>query len=177
MSDDREREFLDAVARRTGLSHRAITEAMREQRESDAASDPAAERCKATDDAWDALPPQEEIGEFTWDPTPEAAALRKLFGTSAFRLIDSTGDRELVGARRQCIARAYLFALVAHRSKPGPPGTALAEYRMRDRVGRPGSAERYAAFVALRDGLLEADICLGCGCHTPGRACQCENDE
>ncbi|HKP08492.1 MAG TPA: hypothetical protein VJU58_14660 [Microbacterium sp.] len=70
-------------------------------------------------EAYDALPTQEDIGESTWDPTPEAAALRKLFGTSAFRLIDSTG-KQLDGAiaLQEKIAGAYLFAIEAHRSKP-----------------------------------------------------------
>lgn len=37
--------------------------------------------------------------------------------------------------------------------------------------------DRHRRFVALRDSLLADDICLACGDHTPGRTCQCENDE
>lgn len=72
------------------------------------------------DRAWDALPPQEDIGESTWDPTPEAAALRALFGTSAFRLINNAHDRYLAGAQalQERIAEAYQFAREAHRAKP-----------------------------------------------------------
>lgn len=74
----------------------------------------------AIDDAWDALPPQEDIGESQWDPMPEAAALRALFGTSAFRLIDSVDEREIAVAQalQERIAKAYLFARDAHRAKP-----------------------------------------------------------
>lgn len=83
MSEDREREFLDAVQRRTGLSHREILEAIRKQRESD---------------------------------------------------------------DRQAAAEADPRAL-------------------------------YSAFVELRDRLRAASVCLACGSVTPGRSCQCENDE
>jgi hypothetical protein len=38
-------------------------------------------------------------------------------------------------------------------------------------------AATYRAFVAMRTALVEADVCLACGDHTPGRTCQCENDE
>lgn len=118
---------------------------------------------KAIDDAWDALPPQEEIGESTWDPTPEAAALRSLFGASAFRHLGNAGvvdfsdrDIEVATAVQEHIASNYLFSVEAHRRKPD---------------------ERYRQFVALRDSLLADDICLACGDRTPGRSCQCENDE
>lgn len=72
------------------------------------------------DEAWDALPPQVEIGDATYDPTPEATALRALFGASTFRLIDSTGP-QLDGAiaLQEKIAQCYLFAIEAHRSKSG----------------------------------------------------------
>ena len=36
---------------------------------------------------------------------------------------------------------------------------------------------KYRLFVSLRDELRAAHICLACGDHTPGRSCQCENDE
>jgi hypothetical protein len=78
----------------------------------------------AIDDAWDALPPQEDVGESTWDPTPEAAALRALFGASAFRLLGNAGcavgDGALDGARavQEHIANAYRFAREAHRARP-----------------------------------------------------------
>lgn len=35
----------------------------------------------------------------------------------------------------------------------------------------------FRAFTELRTELVEADVCLSCGAHTPGRTCQCENDE
>lgn len=41
MIDDRERELLDIMARRTGLSHREISEALQKQRERDAEADAA----------------------------------------------------------------------------------------------------------------------------------------
>lgn len=114
--------------------------------------------------AWDALPAQRETDEATWDPTPEAAALRALFGSSAFRQLNNAGvswsDRDLDAATaiQEGIAKAYLFAVEAHRSR------AIID-------------DRYRQFVALRDELLAADVCLACGDHTPGRTCQCENDD
>lgn len=41
----------------------------------------------------------------------------------------------------------------------------------------PPLAERYRMFTALRDELYAACVCLACGTVTPGRRCQCENDE
>lgn len=38
-------------------------------------------------------------------------------------------------------------------------------------------ADRHRRFEKLRDQLIAANICLACGAHTPGRSCQCENDE
>lgn len=79
------------------------------------------------DKAYDALPAQETIGEGQWDETPEAAALRALFGTSAYRLLGDSGlsaDRHLDGAIaiQEKIAQCYLFAREADRTKPVPGG-------------------------------------------------------
>lgn len=75
------------------------------------------------DKAYDALPAQETIGEDQWDATPESAALRALFGTSAYRLLGDSGlsaDRHLDGAIaiQEKIAQCYLFAHEADRAKP-----------------------------------------------------------
>ncbi len=119
---------------------------------------------ESVDKAWDALPPQQEADGATWDPTPEAAALRSLFGQSPHRLVGNSGavegdrERDAAAAIQEHIAQNYLFAIEAHR------GTQILE-------------ARYRQFVALRDELLAADMCLACGTHTPGRSCQCENDE
>lgn len=79
---------------------------------------------KMIEDAWDALPPVEDFGEVTYEQTPEVAALRALFGTSAFKLLNNAGcpddDREIdaVAAVQNHVAKAYLFAREADRSKP-----------------------------------------------------------
>ena len=38
-------------------------------------------------------------------------------------------------------------------------------------------ADMFDVFVAIRDRLVDDDICLACGTHTLDRACPCENDE
>lgn len=67
--------------------------------------------------AWDALPPDGETGSIT----PEIAALRALWGKSAFRMLTDMGlkwsfdgdEIEIVEAVQKFIAEAYLFAKAA----------------------------------------------------------------
>ena len=127
---------------------------------------------KTIDDAWDALPPQEEIGEFTYDPTPEAAALRSLFGSHAFRQLGNAGidnlsgrDIDVATAIQDHIARAYLFAIEAHRGKPNAPATSQGPMTIdREELRRllaiatspegPGNP-RFEEFAAARDAVLD----------------------
>jgi hypothetical protein len=61
---------------------------------------------------------------------------------------------------------------------PAIPRTAVAaELRNRMKGAPVDLGARHRLFVALRDELEKADVCLACGAHTPGRGCQCENDE
>jgi hypothetical protein len=79
------------------------------------------------DDAWDAIPPQVETENGTYDQTAEAAALRALFGQSAFRLLGNSGIENWSGealdiaiAIQEHIATCYLFAIEAMKTKPEP---------------------------------------------------------
>jgi hypothetical protein len=73
-------------------------------------------------DAWDALPPDGEHGSLT----PEIAALRALWGKSAFRMLNdmeqkwTLGGNEipLVKAVQRFVAEAYLYAKGALASQP-----------------------------------------------------------
>lgn len=119
------------------------------------------------DKAWDSLPAQVDVGGLTYSVTPEAAALRSLFGHSAWRQVGNAGIKSIsddalaaVEAVQSHIADNYLFAIDALND-----GSANA------------LQVKYLTFVRLRDELFEADVCLACGAHTPGRTCHCENDE
>lgn len=79
-----------------------------------------------------------------------------------------------LGALRKRVAELEALhgqagALIATLSSVDGAAGALAQ------AAGPDAAFR--VFTALREQLLAAHICLACGAHTPGRHCQCENDE
>jgi hypothetical protein len=78
---------------------------------------------KTIDDSWDAVADVQ---------TPDAAALRSVFGTSSFRVLGNAGvkeqsarDREVCDAIIEWLAGNYMFAVRAHRAdldlSPGDP--------------------------------------------------------
>lgn len=117
------------------------------------------------DEAWDALPPADEILGVIHERSAEVAALRALFGVSAFRLLGNagieTGEAELsaVEAIQKEIAEAYLYALGR---------------RAVTRVD-PMQIDAWRALTDEQRLELVSTCCRGCG--RPDPRCQCWNDD
>lgn len=96
-------------------------------------------------------------------------------------VLDRDGDllSEVVSEREYQIMEAMAREITMHRDAMAP-AMLRATRLYTDELGalRKRVAELESELVdRTNDVVLAADVCLACGDHTPGRTCQCENDE
>lgn len=101
----------------------------------------------------------------------EAGAAWRAAGCPAGEILH---PRDLYALRKR-VAELDLCREVLERMLAGESFVGDGLREMLEQIETP--ADRHRRFEQLRDQLLAANICLACGAHTPGRSCQCENDE